>query len=140
MFNSDTYCALLILIELGDRYLVKGCTLMEISNKHHIPIFELEEGVPKLEGAGLIRIERDDKDWIFLKIAPIEIFISEVLQLFCSNFSGQFVDRESGEYLQQSNTLKFLVSENEYICKSIKNKLKKINLDKYCQLSRTRSY
>lgn len=140
MFNSDTYCALLILIELGDRYLINGCTVAEISEKHHVPVCELEGVVPKLESAGLIRIERDDKEWLFMKSAPKDISIHDVVELFGSNFSGQFFDKETGAYLQQSNTLKFIKKEQGSIDRVMKSRLRRINLDECCHMCRTNTY
>lgn len=87
LFNLETYCALSILTELGDQYHIRGCTLEEISEKHYMSVSYFENVAVRLEAAGLIRIERKDKKWMYLMAHPDNLFISDIMNLFYIIFS-----------------------------------------------------
>lgn len=134
MFNVDTYCALIILIELGGRYLHGGCTLKDISEKHHVPVDKLSGVTERLDVAGLIQTE---DEWIVLKSAPHNIYIYDVVEMFCCDFSGSFVDKSTGAFLPQSNAMRLLEKESQSVKKAVKSSFRKVDLSKYCEMMKT---
>ena len=135
-FNSQTYCALVILLELTESYSVKGCLLEDISLRHRIPIEELEQAAIKLEQAKLIRAQRNIKEWLFLEDEPSQIRILNVIELFTKNFFGSFIDPESGKTISQSNTLRFINEKLTEIERNIKCHWYKVTLNRLYQMKK----
>lgn len=138
VFNSQTYCALVILLELTESYLIKGRLLKEISIQHRIPIEELEEAVIKLEQAKFVIAQHNIKEWLFLCDEPSHIRIINVIELFAKKFMGRFVDPESGRIISPNNTLRFLSEKQTEIEANLKSRWYNITLDRLYQMKMNR--
>lgn len=138
IFNSQTYCALIILLELAECYSESGCLLADISAKHNIPMSELEAAKIKLERAKLIYAKGRDNEWLFLSEEPSQVQVLTVIELFSKNFFEVFVDTETGRAVPQNNTMLFLDQQRRNIEHSIKKRWHRTSLEGLSQMRKNR--
>ena len=135
-FNTETYYALLILLELADVHPDRGCLLSDMAHKHKVPIEELTKAMMKLELANFITVKRGYREWLFLVDEPSKLRVINVIELFDNSSYLINTDRESGRVIQSNNMLRFLEERKREIESPIRSCWFNVTLERLHQMKR----
>lgn len=142
VISELSHCALIVLVELSLHYRCKGCTVLEIADKNHIPLQVLEPVVKRLHEMNFLTLQKGNSgedQWLLLRRNPQEIFAYDVISLFEQEpFSGRFFDNNSGRSLPESNIASLINMERNHVMRYLRQRFKRINIE--CWSDKIRQY
>lgn len=138
VFNEQTYCALIILLELMAAYKKRGCLLEDIAEKHQISLSEMEPVMSKLENASIIATSGKERDWLLLAEDPAKIRILHIIELFVNRFPGVFIDPDSGKAAPKNKTLIFIDEHRRVVEDYVRSRWFKVTLEKLYHMKKNR--